>query len=372
MSTHPKTLFAASASACFAVLLWALSAASPTSAAAAAEKKYPFIEGAISIEIENDWNFDSDSADSEHNQLFTLTEPEATLRFTPEFSLFAHAVLTPVTDPDAGEDRAFEDNGLWIEDLYLSFETDRFSVKGGKFTPNFGLGWDETPGVFGSGFAGAGYEFAERVGVAGGVSFGNGKVGTHTIEASTFFLDTSFLTHTTLKGRGTTGHADGGVSNTEDFSSFAVSVNGEDVGGFKGLRYHTAYIHQANGVDGTDDETGFAIALTHTIDLGKDVTLTPLVEFVHFNDLAGAKDAERDFITVSGLFNWKSWNFAIALVERNDEAADGTETNDFQFQLSVGYEFDFGLAVDVGWAVANESNIETQTLGVLLAYTLEF
>ena len=45
---------------------------------------------------------------------------------------------------------------------------------------------------------------------------------------------------------------------------------------------------------------------------------------------------------------------------------------DFQFQTSVGYQFDFGLEVSVGWHIANENDIETSRVGALLAYTVSF
>ena len=38
----------------------------------------------------------------------------------------------------------------------------------------------------------------------------------------------------------------------------------------------------------------------------------------------------------------------------------------------MGYEFDFGLSLDIGWKIANEANIETRTLGALAAYTFKF
>ena len=209
-------------------------------------------------------------------------------------------------------------------------------------------------------------------GHGGSVTFGNEKAGTHRFEASTFFLDTSVLAQSTLKSRGTTAHSDGGVSNTEDFSSFAVSLNGEDVAGIKNLRYHVAHIYQANGVNNTGDETGYAFALTHTFGLAKDLSLTPLIEFVHFENAEGTKDQDRDYVTLSTLFNWKSWNLALAYVDRDTEDADGTNTDDYLFQVSAGYEFGFGLAVDVGWSIAEESDVETQTVGVLFAYTYEF
>lgn len=344
----------------------------PAISGAAETQTFPRIEGAVPIEIQDDWNYDSDSADNEHNQLSTLTEPEVTVWFAPGFSLFAHAVLQSVKDPDPGDDRYFEDHGLFVEDLFLRYQTGRFAVRGGKLTPKFGRGWEETPGVYGTDFGEAGYEFAERIGIEGSATFELAGGGTHTLSASTFFLDTSVLAHSTLKGRGTLGRADGGVSNTEDFSSFALTLDGADFAGVEGMRYHAAYISQRRGVGNDADETGVAFALSHSLALTRDLTLTPFVEFIHFDDAEGVDNQDRNFITVAGHLDWRNWNLALALVGRETDNADGTETDDFMFQASVGYGFDCGLGVDVGWKIANEANIEVRTLGVLFAYAVEF
>lgn len=84
---------------------------------AGAAESTPRIEGAVAIEIQNDWNYESDGRDNEHNQLFTKIEPEATLRLVPGLSLFAHAVVEPVRDPGPSKNRAFEDEGVFIEDF---------------------------------------------------------------------------------------------------------------------------------------------------------------------------------------------------------------------------------------------------------------
>ncbi|MDA0240385.1 MAG: hypothetical protein O3A84_10215 [Proteobacteria bacterium] len=41
-------------------------------------------------------------------------------------------------------------------------------------------------------------------------------------------------------------------------------------------------------------------------------------------------------------------------------------------QASVGYFFDFGLSVDVGWLVNETDESQTHTAGVLLAYEFKF
>lgn len=355
----------------FCLLAAALTAAAP--GAIAAEKPSPRIEGAIAIEVQNDGAFASDDAGNERNELFTKVEPEATLHLAPGLALFAHGVLEPVRDAAPGEDRYFEDQGFFIEDLWLSYERDWAAIKGGKFTPNFGVAWDRAPGIYGTDFAEDGYELSERIGVEGRASFGNETWGQHTLAASGFFLDTSVLAQSTITGRGTLALADGGVSNTNDFSSFAVSLDGSGVGGASGPSYHLSYVRQHEGRDGTKTESGIAAALYHEgIKLAPDLSFVPLVEVVHFSNFGGIDNQSRRFVTASGQLNWRNWNLAVSFTDRRTEAADNTTADDHLLQVSGGYTFDFGLTAEVGWLQTNEENIQTHIIGARLSYTHEF
>lgn len=339
----------------------------------AAEKSWPRIEGAVAVEVQNDGAFQSDDAGNERNDLFTKIEPEATLHLVPGLTLFAHGVLEPVRDAAPGEDRFFEDQGLFVEDLWLAYEKDWAAVKGGKFTPNFGVAWDRAPGIYGSDFAEDGYELSERIGFEGRATAGNEAWGEHTLSLSTFFLDTSVLAHSALTGRGTLGLADGGVSNTEDFSSFAVSLDGKGVGGVAGLAYHLGFVRQQQGQDGTTAERGVAVALYHEgVKLAPGLSLAPLVEIVRFSNFGGTDGLSRRFITASGRLDWRNWNLAVSFTGRRTETADGPTADDHLLQVSAGYTFDFGLAADVGWRQTNEDNVQTNTFGARLAYTYEF
>lgn len=354
------------------IVALAVTAVIASAGVADSQDRLPRVTGAVPIEIQDDWNYDSDDADNEHNQLFTKIEPEATLRLTPGLSLFAHAVIESVREAAPGESRAFEDEGIFVEDLFVRYERGRYALQGGKFTPAFGIGWDATPGIWGTDFAEAGYEFAERIGIAASAAYGSAEAGAHTLTAHTFFVDTSILAESLGRGRGTTDKIDGGVGNTEDFTSYAVTLDGENVAGLEGLGYRIAYIRQAPGRGDETDEKGFSVALSHGFGLGAGVTLSPMVEFVRFDDAEGVSGQDRDFVTVAADLAWRNWNLALALTERDTEAADGTRTDNFQFQVSVGYAFDFGLSVDFGWHIANEDHVEVRRLGALLAYTVEF
>lgn len=331
----------------------------------------PRVEGAIPAELQADFDYESDDRGNERNNLFVKLEPEMTLHLPAGFSLYAHGVIEQVAAAQAGEDRYFEDEGLFIEDLFLRFEPGPFTFTGGKLNPGFGRAWDVVPGVYGTDVPEE-YEMSERIGVTAGFGFGGEKWGQHNLVAGTFFLDTTVLAQTLGKGRGTTGHADGGVSNTEDFSSFNLVLEGGGITALPGLEYHIAYIHQAHGVDGVSDETGIAGFAAYVFEAGGGVRLTPLMEIVRFDDFGGARDTERDYDTVALSGEWKSWNGVLSYTRRETDTPGASTVRDHFYQVDLGYRFDFGLSADIAWKRARESGVETDTLGVLFAYTLAF
>jgi hypothetical protein len=128
-------------------------------------------------------------------------------------------------------------------------------------------------------------------------------------------------------------------------------------------------MHQAKGTGDAEDEDSFAAALFTSFDLGNGVSFAPLAEYVYQDNPGGAANDDRHFLTLAGQFDWKGYNLALAWTMRDTNSASST---DYQFQASIGYAFAFGLEVNAGWKIANESNIETRTLGIKAAYGISF
>lgn len=360
----PSALRTLTAASVTALLL----AAAPAIAAEEKEEQR-WITGSISVELENDTTVSSEDPDGEINDLNATIEPGVTVHFTPEFSFTAHAVFDAVRDPDPGKNRYLDGHGLYLDELHLDYETDQFSLIGGKFTPNFGKAWDEAPGVFGSGMA-EDYELAERIGFGGSYTYESEKVGKHSLSTSLFFLDTSPLSGATITSRPRNFKSDGGPSNTETPISVAVALDGT-LPAPTGLAYHLAFVNQAEGEGDTADERALAFALARGFKAG-DVEITPLVEYVHLWNADAVKDQSRDYVTVALGLGWQNWNTAAVYTRRDSDFIASEDMNDSLFQLSAGYEFPFGMTVDLGWQVLVEENITSHTIGTLLAYNLDF
>lgn len=335
---------------------------------AMADGSYPQISIVIPIEIQNDYAYESDDPTAELNDTFATIEPEITVQFSEQISVVAGLVFEPVQD--AVDDRFFDDEGIYFEQLFVQYEGDGFGIIAGKFNPVFGVAWDKAPGIYGVDFA-EDYELAERVGFGANVTLGGEAAGEHTLSAATFFADTSFLSQSTITGRGETRGGSGGPSNTEDLSSFSLSLDSESVPALGGIGYTLGVAHQAAGEGDTDDETAYVVGAFTSFELSEDLTFEPLIEWVHL-DHAGASIADTDYLTLSGALLHGPWNLSASYTGRStDPNTAGTpDVDDTLYQLSAGYEFENGFTADLGYRFAEEAAIDTHVIGVLFTYEL--
>ncbi|MBT5495072.1 MAG: hypothetical protein HOK54_04965 [Alphaproteobacteria bacterium] len=339
---------------------------------AGSDDAFPKISGEIAFEIENDYAFSSDDATEEFNNLFLKIEPVVKLAFSKELSINTGLVLEQVQEPAIkGDNRVFDDQGLFVEVLTLDYETGAVHLSGGKMGVNFGTAWDVTPGVYGTDLAGE-YEMAENIGLLASYSHDMGAAGSHKLTAQTFFLDTSGLAESAFTRRQKTRQAAGGPGNAGDFSSFALSLDGEGFEQLPGFGYHVAYVQHTNDTVNSTDETRFAVGGRYEFKLSGDVGVQPLVEYARFDDADGTANQDRSYVTTALGFTYGNWNAAIAGTFKETEAADGTDTNEEQFQVSAGYLFPIGVGVDLGYKRARNAGVDTDTVGALVTYGYSF
>lgn len=334
-------------------------------------RSFPYLDVAVLIEIQNDYIYDSDDPGSKINDLSTTTEPVFALHLLPGLFIEAGLVLEPVLDPAPSMDRFFEDEGIFVEVFSLNYENEWFSLVGGKFTPNFGTAWDRAPGIYGADFA-EDYELVERIGFGGAVSLNTENIGVHTLSASTFFLDKSILSESAFANRGRTRGSDGGPSNTGDFSSFAISLDGAEMPGLDGLSYHGAVAYQDVGQPGEDTELGLVFGMSWEGDIGNGIELAPIVEVAYFENADGVWGQDRYYLTTGLGVGYEGWNLAVSHTGRTTTMSGIADINDHLVQISAGYLFDFGLAAEAGWALVREDGSDNYAFGILLAYEFGF
>lgn len=336
-----------------------------------AQGKFPSVSGEVSVEVQDDWTYDSEDRSKLNNNLYPKIEPSATVQFTPEWSAFGHVTIESIGDPAKFENRRFEDIGLYVEELYGEYAGERLGGKAGKLDAGFGVGWDKAAGVYGTDFA-EDYQTSERIGLFGSWRLGGGENESHSVWGGTFFKDTTILSESALRGRGDTRREDGGIGNTESFDNFIVAINGSKIPLLGDTGYHFSVMRQAAGVGATTDETSVAAAVFTDMDVGHGITITPLVEGVRISNAGGTATEDKEYLVLSGQLAWNGWNLALAHTWRTTQRNNAADDNDTHFQVSAGYAFDFGLSIDIGWKIVEEANAETRTVGVKAAYTIPF
>jgi len=325
---------------------------------------YPKFTGSIDVDVQYDDTYDADDETAGFSGFYTTTSPALALEFHPGLMLSMNGEMEALTEARASH--AADDYGLRVEELHLSYDSGRFSLLGGKFAPVFATGWNDSSGIYDSDFTDD-YQIDQQIGLQGTLSLNNGLPGTHRFSIGTFFVDTTFLGASGIDDRKRVKKSDGGVGNTENFSSFAMALNGGELAWAPGFSYHLGHIRRAAGQGDVTDETAYAIAGRYQAKAGQ-VLLTASTEFVHFDDFGGARDLDRDYSTAGLRLGWNSISLSVSGTTRRTDGDD----DDRLLQFSAAYEFDIGMTLDLGWKRTDEDGDQSDTVGIFLTYGLKF
>ncbi|MBM3490819.1 MAG: hypothetical protein FJX68_10265 [Alphaproteobacteria bacterium] len=349
------------------------------------QSSYPVLVGELELAVRFDHIYDAATGQRAHlSDLYPDSEIGLALHVTDWASLQATLVIEPLTD--ASSNRAFEDVGLYAEQLFVNFELGRFAVYAGKFNPAFGTAWDRAPGIYGTDFA-EDYEVTEQIGLGAAAKLETLEWGAHELNVAAFFADTSFLSNSAITrprrddpdlGRAKRLRlADGGAGNTESLQSFLLALNGGSFGFAPNLGYHVSLLRREPGRAEIARETGVAAGLQAELTLGPGANLTPLVEVARFFHFAGqAQDA--DYVTVGAEIGWQSWSLAFSTTARYfSEPEDGSGPNgrnarDHLRAISLGHDLGHGLGVAVGLKNERLNGQDVNTVGFVVSYDYDF
>ncbi|MEX2647534.1 MAG: hypothetical protein WD673_00815 [Alphaproteobacteria bacterium] len=327
----------------------------------------------MSFEFRGDAIIRSDDPSLEIIEAAPTIDAELDLRLADPLSIRASLIAESVFRSGPFQDRLvgdIGDIGAKAETLFVEYATGALTLYAGKINPPFGVGWDLTPGLYGTDFA-EDYELTERIGFGGSVSLGGEGIGVHVLGASAFFLDTSVLSQSLIEDKGGVERSDGGPSNTGDPASFALTLDGGKLPGLPGLSYHAAISRQEGGRGAVADEAGYAFALHGEFPLGDGARLAPIVEIVRqVNDEAGPDDVT--YVTAGVALLGGPWSLALSGTMRATDATGGPDTDDSLLQVSVGYAFGNGLSFELGYKATEVDSVDSDVVGALIAYEIEF
>ena len=131
---------------------------------------------------------------------------------------------------------------------------------------------------------------------------------------SSFFADTTFLSDALIDQRGHTSKEDGGLANTEDLDSYAISIGGKDFYSLDNniverLSYRIGYALQKKGSTNDNDETRYSISLSYKENFINQISKTLIFEFMEINHYDGEAAHDRSYFTSSLGLKLYPWSF---------------------------------------------------------------
>jgi hypothetical protein len=288
------------------------------------------------------------------------------------------------------ESSAFRAEGAYVEQLYGIATFKPVELYGGKIHPRFGMGWDSTPGLYGTDFD-EDYELSEKIGVGGAVTAN--ILGTHTLSVESFFSDTTFLsnslfTRPSINDSDTLrpGHArrtDGGAGNTDSLDNFDVVLQGGDIPHLAGVSYNLGWSRQKHSTSSEKNENAYVAGLTWEVPLTERIILVPMVEYAHVSNQGGA-DVTADYVTLAvGAELGFGWSAAAhATIRPVDDHDAGDDYTDHLAGFSIGYDLGArlkkiaplldGLGVEAGYKHERVARENLNTIGAVLTYERSF
>ena len=96
-----------------------------------------------------------------------------------------------------------------------------------------------------------------------------------------------------------------------------------------------------------------------------------MAEFVYFDNYGGIDNDTAKYLTTGVAVNYANW-VASTTYQRRDTKAAGVSTDDYVLDVTLGYLFDMGLGVAAAWRDAEEGGVDSEGLGFLVSYAIEF
>lgn len=319
-----------------------------------AEVGFPRVVWGVAAEIEDDWTFSATDEDAELNNLYPTVEAELAFEFAEGSGLYSTLVFEPVRDPTG--DSAFQDLGLYVEELYAAVTVAGGWVGlAGKYNPAFGLAWDVAPGLYGADFA-EDYELTEGLGAAVSIPF-TAFGGEQRLNFSGFTADASVLSDSLFTSRGNVSRADGGPANTNT-PSLAAALTGpltDELEYDLGLRWLQA------GEGDPADEHGAVAGLVWSPEIARGEAQF-LGEAAYFQNYDSTEDSAVYF-TAGAAWSIDRWTVSGVYSLRDMEAAD----TDHLATASLEYEVLDNAVAAVGYRFGREGGENSHTVGVLFA-----
>jgi hypothetical protein len=291
-------------------------------------------------------------------------------------SLRSHGGSPKVISNGTDEDNFFSATPLTVEQLNLNyhFNDDKMNIYVGKFNPEVGVNLFTFPGMYGWMTA---ETIIEKVGLGFEAKNNFGNFGEHSINASKFRSDRSFLSDSWIRSRGQTTSSTEALANTSGLESYAVSYAGSNFtqAPLDKFSYRIGYAHQDKGTKGSaaQDEERYSAALMYGRNLTPDTKLNLVAEKMRIDNYGSISNFDKYQNNFGISINHKQWEVASTYARIKHMSPDSWHHDlGNVFAASIGYQVNDEIMVRLGCQNSDTYGNVNDRCGLQFSYANNF
>ncbi len=360
----------------------------------------PKFSNYLVVDALDNYAYQSSDKKNEYNDTLATGRLLSSFNFNKKLAINSQLTFDRVNNSDhnqrrqnsasGGGDRSFEDEGIFIRELNVSYDTKKYAILAGKFNLDFGTAWNWNRGIWTYEIANN-YRQTEKLGIGGIYRLGDAKkTGEYIFGFSSFMNDRKNLDNSLITKRDSNQKSDATPGDYRLLSSYVTSLDIKfDFDKREKLSYHFAYINLAVNQkmstvipQNIADQKGFVAGMNYKYPLSKSIGLDSLIEYVSMKNVGGNSNVSDNYFTANiiGRLN-KNWNSTLGYSKQSRlQFAQNGYDQDLS-EVSFGYEFDKNSFFDSFIVQVGYKNLrtnyktsfdETNSLGVLARYAKGF
>jgi len=349
-------------------------------------KKFPYISGELLTQVQSDHALSTRKEGVASGNAFLYAQADIAVNIDKNWTaktqwrLQPNDVLTTRNKATPERYRTFLSNdrgvnldemGLLVEELKIEYENEDLKAFAGKFDPTFGTAWRKSKriGVFTAQMT-EDYNLREKIGVGVTALLENSNV-----TLNSFVNDKTSLSRSMFNDRGRANNSGSIAGNNSAFSSYSISMDGENFLTIDNLFYNLGY--RSLGVNREDSdskrEQGYVASLEYLYKITRNSSVIPFVEMVKIKNFNGERSRDATYTTLALIGKYSSWTGSVSFIDRDiKEPLSHKKINDRMLQLTVGYKFTDNLTVDLSRANLKEDGYKAPMIGANVTYLYKF
>lgn len=329
---------------------------------------YPRLLGFADVSAEYNSTFQAADPADESDDWLVGIDSDLEFQMSPRWYLKTNVAIVLNGEDDGLHrfDADYPDQGLYVRELRLQHDAERYSVFGGKYDPAEAI-YSYAPVFFGN--YSNDFNLEERIGLGGSWFFQKQSGSEIKLSAHAFYVDTSALSGELFGGGARNGINSGDPGDTGKLNNYLVTLHGGSTRPNPGLRYTLGVgLQRSDEPDGLD-ERAVLESLLYVVPLNSGAELEFSLDLLSLNNAGGEAEDTR---SITGGAGYSDWPFFIGVSYSYRYYPQEDNGTDLITELVVSKGIGDSIYVEAAYQRIDEDGMIEKSAGIWLGYSIEW